>query len=84
MIAQFLSFVFIVLIFAVLILVVWKLIIPFIINESKRQEKIDQVNEYRRQQAKVEHVHVVHAEEELKQELGDLPFSGDSEGKNNE
>jgi len=79
MIAELLSTIFIVLILGVLILIVWKLVIPFVMKESQRQQKLDEVEEYRRRQEKINEVHRVEAEEELKQELGDIPF-GDDEG----
>lgn len=81
MIAQFLSTVFVVLILSVLILIAWKLVIPFVMRESQRQQKLDEVEEYRKRQEKVNEVHKAKAEEELKQELGDIPFGDGEEGK---
>lgn len=81
MIAQFLSTIFVVLILGVLILGVWKLLIPFMMQESRRQQKLDEVEEYRRRQEKVNETHRVKAEEELKQELGDIPFGDGEDGQ---
>lgn len=81
MIAQFLSTVFVVLILSVLILIAWKLVIPFVMRESQRQQKLDEVEEYRKRQEKANEVHKAKAEEELKQELGDIPFGDGEEGK---